>query len=387
MYPFRYGEKQSRQGRQRETVTPCCAESTRVGKLRDEHSDDEGMGNHNLYMLNNGLHLDLDAKHDVEVDLETTNNVAARSRKAKDASALQRYYDEVKAHVRNSKKGKSVCRFMRKKCLHEEDIDNILTLDVKHMEANKYQKDVIIHSRLNHQAVSITLSKKLRTKYVNPFLAKLEAKFKLFNINTTIGDSNSPRSPARRRSGGPGRDDDNEAAARGRRGSASGPRKRVHFDLGEDAEAESPGRPPAELWQPLAAPAEKRYNANSFEMNIRMKEYNSFNNTESDEELKEVRAKMQASKGRKCTSFKLICKLQSLGDLSHLKDLEQELLYNKVDSILECKSVQHPCHAYPIYMLFEVIHVQRKTVQDQIDEQRQLREGLNKLVYFGCRVL
>ena len=121
-------------------------------------------------------------------------------------------------------------------------------------------------------------------------------------------------------------------------------------------------------------------------MRVRMKEYNNFNNTESDQELKEEGKKMQASKGRKCSSFKLACKLQSLGDQCHLRELEHELSQNKVDSVMECKSVLHPGHAYPIYMMFEVLHVQRKTVQDQIDEQRQLSEGLNKLVYFGCRV-
>ena len=182
VYPFRYGEKQAKPVRQRGGPArgACCAEGIPVGKQRGEDSGDEELSNHNLYMLNNGLHLDLDAKQDVEVDWGPANNVAARSRKAKDAQALQRYYDEVKAHVRNSKKGRSVFRFLRKKCLHEEDIDNILTLDVKHMEANQYQKDVIIYSRLNYQAVSITLSKKLHTKYVNPFLHRPEAKIKLF---------------------------------------------------------------------------------------------------------------------------------------------------------------------------------------------------------------
>lgn len=70
--------------------------------------------------------------------------------------------------------------------------------------------------------------------------------------------------------------------------------------------------------------------------------------------------------GTKCKDFKLVCKLQSLGDAFTLQNLEKEIksTNEEVNDILSFKFSVDQQSAYPIFMLFEIIHVQRITEFD-----------------------
>ena len=85
--------------------------------------------------------------------------------------------------------------------------------------------------------------------------------------------------------------------------------------------------------------------------------------------------------GNKCDNFVFKCKLQSIGDFADLKRLETEVtLSNQYPKdVLQYKHIIDPDSGYPIYMLFEVLHVHRKTVRDVQEDQAKALKVIKDL--------
>ena len=81
------------------------------------------------------------------------------------------------------------------------------------------------------------------------------------------------------------------------------------------------------------------------------------------------------------------CNLESIGDCRDYDNLNREITnVMQMDDILQYQSVldndtESKSHGFPIYMMFEVFHVQRKTLncmqEEKIEHSKTLRHLAN----------
>jgi len=79
--------------------------------------------------------------------------------------------------------------------------------------------------------------------------------------------------------------------------------------------------------------------------------------------------------GSKCKNFSYICKLQSFGDYTQYQALQEEMELENSQYIRDINQYRNSHDAesgFPIYVLFEVIHVLRKTSYDKTMEEQEL---------------
>ena len=74
--------------------------------------------------------------------------------------------------------------------------------------------------------------------------------------------------------------------------------------------------------------------------------------------------------GLKSKNFKFVGKLQSLGLVSHWRNLQKEMREERFHEISQYKSSLDEDQGFPMYVLFEVLHVKRKTPYDHHIEQK-----------------
>lgn len=116
----------------------------------------------------------MDEKNNVDVNMEPLNknnlamNLALNHQKNKRAMKVQALYDQVKEHAKKFSRGKSVHLLVKKRCLNEDEIDNILMLDAENWDIQKLE-NVVIQQRRNKNAISLNLSNQFTNKIRNPF--------------------------------------------------------------------------------------------------------------------------------------------------------------------------------------------------------------------------
>ena len=82
------------------------------------------------------------------------------------------------------------------------------------------------------------------------------------------------------------------------------------------------------------------------------------------------------AQGLKCKNFKFVSKLQSLGLVDQWERLDQEMREERFLDMTQYQNSLDSESRFPIYVLFEVLHVQRKTPYDHHVEQKTLTNQL-----------
>jgi len=95
-----------------------------------------------------------------------------------------------------------------------------------------------------------------------------------------------------------------------------------------------------------------------------------FNTTDKQQEdgIRNFDKPQNQKQGGKCMNFMFRCNLQSIGNHEDLNRLNQEISQiPQAEDVMQYKNIlindeDSPCDGFPIYMMFEVFHVQRKTL-------------------------
>uniref|UniRef100_A0A7S3IKL6 Uncharacterized protein n=1 Tax=Strombidium inclinatum TaxID=197538 RepID=A0A7S3IKL6_9SPIT len=77
--------------------------------------------------------------------------------------------------------------------------------------------------------------------------------------------------------------------------------------------------------------------------------------------------------GQKCKNFKFQCKLQSLATNRQAEGIELEAQSQSATDVHQCEQIFDPDSGFPLYTMFEVFVVRRKSPFDVQEEQSILR--------------